>query len=383
MKRRDFNRIALGAGLSPLLAKPTLAQWYEGQSPPTQEPPKKFDIVIKHSPRTYNQVNVPRKSAAGRRFTIYWTWSYPWEANRDVTELDNRFSTMTEVRRVAWPNYEKPEYSEKVFLQGIGGTLELFHLSTVRFQTIVGQVTGQPVVVYQRIDQAGQKLPIDERMLADTDTLMVFGLDHLITEQEAAPEEIEAIKQFLTRDGTCLMIGPHHDVGASQDVRRLQMEYAHHGDPLVPRQQRFGLYTRSLMKGLGVPVENRFGLRPAVVPGTNQIAPLTAMRDLDRHGWLANVPTLQFSPTLAALCADDGRYERNSCSCSTAGRFDQTASFHRGRQHRIQFVPLDAAVGLAGWPYPASGPDNLHHLVWRRREFSITSGTTSRQKDEP
>ena len=35
------------------------------------------------------------------------------------------------------------------------------------------------------------------------------------------------------------------------------MEYAHHGDPLVPRQQRFGLYTRSLMKGLGVPVENR------------------------------------------------------------------------------------------------------------------------------
>src|SRR3977135_818130 len=196
--------------------------------------------------------------------------------------------------RGALPNYEKPEYSEKVFLQGIAGTLELFHLSTVRFQTIVGQATGQPVVVYQRIDQAGQKLPIDERMLADTDTLMVFGLDHLITEQEAATEEIEALKQFLTRDGTCLMIGPHHDVGASQDVRRLQMEYAHHGDPLVPRQQRFGLYTRSLMKGLGVPVENRFGLRPAVVQGTNQISPLTAMRDLDRHGWLAKLPNFNF-----------------------------------------------------------------------------------------
>lgn len=305
MKRRDFNRMALGAGLIPLLSKPTLAQWYEGQDPPKQEPPKKFDIVIKHSPRTYNQVNVPRKSASGRRFTIYWTWSYPWEANRDVTELDNRFSTITEVRRVAWPNYEKPEFSEKVFLQGIAGTLELFHLSTVRFQTIVGQVTGQPVVVYQRIDQAGQKLPIDERMLADTDTLMVFGLDHITTEQEAAPEEIEALKQFLTRDGTCLMIGPHHDVGASQDIRRLQMEYAHHGDPLVPRQQRFGLYTRSLMKGLGVPVENRFGLRPAVIPGTNQITPLTAMRDLDRHGWLANVPTFNFHQHLPHYALTD------------------------------------------------------------------------------
>ena len=78
MKRRDFNRIALGAGLSPFLSNPTLAQWYEGPSPPTQPPPQKFNIVIKHSPRTYNQVNVPRKSAAGRRFTIYWTWGGGW-----------------------------------------------------------------------------------------------------------------------------------------------------------------------------------------------------------------------------------------------------------------------------------------------------------------
>ena len=133
------------------------------------------------------QVNVPRKFAAGRRFTIYWTWSYPWEANRDVTELDNRFSTMTEVRRVAWPNYEKPEFSEKVFVQEIAGTLELFHLSTLRFQNLVGEVTRRPVIVYQRIDQAGQKLPIDNAVLADTDTLMVFGLDHMLTEQEASP----------------------------------------------------------------------------------------------------------------------------------------------------------------------------------------------------
>ena len=51
--------------------------------------------------------------------------------------------------------------------------------------------------------------------------------------------------------------------GVSSDPAERQMEYAHHGDPLVPRQQRFGLYTRSLMKGLGVPVENRWGLRPA------------------------------------------------------------------------------------------------------------------------
>ena len=248
------------------------------------------------SPRVYNQILKPRKFVKGkRRFSIYWTWSYPWESNRDVTELDNRFSTMTEVRRVGWPAFESIEYSEKMFLQGIAGTLELFHLSIVKFQDVIESVTGQPVPDYQRIDQAGQKLLIDERVLADTDTLMVFGLDHLITEQEAAPEEIEAIRQFLKREGTCLILGPHHDVGFSEDLNQRQQEYVHHGDPLVPRQQRFGKYTRSLMKGLGVPVENRYGLRPATIKGTNnQLVPLSKQMDLDKHKLLDGVATFNF-----------------------------------------------------------------------------------------
>jgi hypothetical protein len=203
--------------------------------------------------RTYNQDHISRKYGAGRRVSIYWTWSYPWEANRDVTELDNRFSTMTEVRRVAWPVYETLEYSEKMFLQGIAGTLELFHLSTLKFQQFASEVTGQPVAVYQRIDQAGQRAPLDERILSDTDTMMAFGLDHMLTEQEASEDEIEALRGFLKREGTCLILGPHHDVGVSPSLEERAMEYAHHGDPLVPRQQRFGKYARSLMKGLGVP----------------------------------------------------------------------------------------------------------------------------------
>ena len=100
---------------------------------------------------------------------------------------------MTEVRRVGWPEYESIEYSEKMFLQGIAGTLELFHLSLLKFQSLVDEVTGHPVAVYQRIDQAGQRLPLDERILSDTDTLMVFGLDHMVTEQEASPDEVEAV----------------------------------------------------------------------------------------------------------------------------------------------------------------------------------------------
>jgi hypothetical protein len=261
------------------------------------------------SPRFYNQIASPRKFIAGkRRFSVYWTWSYPWEANRDITELDNRFSTITEVRRALWPVYESIEYSEKMFLQGIAGTLELFHLSIVRFQQVVESVTGFQVPDYQRIDQAGQRLPIDDRILNDTDTLMVFGLDHMITEQEASPEEIEALRKFLKREGTCLVLSPHHDVGFSDDLNQRQQEYKHHGDPLVPRQQRFGTYTRSLMKGLGVPVENRFGLRPATVAGTkNQLVALSKAMDFDKRGWLNGVNTFNFHMHLPhyAVTTDD------------------------------------------------------------------------------
>ena len=249
--------------------------------------------------RTYNQRHVARKYAPGkRRISIYWTWSYPWESQRDLAEMDNRFSTMTEVRRVAWPSYETPEWSAAQFLQGIAGTLELFHRSTLSFQQIAGESTGHPVAVFQRIDQAGFKQPIDERILADADTLMVFGLDHIVAEQEASPEEIAAIGEWLKREGTCLLLAPHHDVGFTSDMKQRQMEYSHHRDPLVPRQQRFGQYTRSLMKGLGVPVHNTYGLRPATVQGATEIAPLTAFRELDKLGLLKNVPTLNFHPHL-------------------------------------------------------------------------------------
>jgi hypothetical protein len=224
------------------------------------------------SARTYNQNHIPRKYTAGRRrLSIYWTWSYPWESQRDPAAMENRFSTMTEVRTVLWPAYETPEWSAAQFLQGIAGTLELFHRST---------------------------LSIDERILADTDTLMVFGLDHLLSEQEAASEEIAVIREWLKRQGTCLLLAPHHDVGFTSDMKQRQMEYLHHGDALVPRQQRFGQYTRSLMKALDVPVHNTYGLRPALVKGTKEIAPLTSFRDIDRLGLLKNVLTLNFHPHL-------------------------------------------------------------------------------------
>ncbi|AKU96557.1 hypothetical protein AKJ09_03221 [Labilithrix luteola] len=259
--------------------------------------------------RTYNQNHVPRKYAKGRRrVSIYVAWSYPGEAGHDPSELDNRFSTMTEVRRVLWPAYEAPQWSDKLrFQQGIAGSLELFFWAWVNFQELVGEVTGNVVPVFQRVDQAGFSLPLDERVLDDADTLFVFGLDHLITEQVASASEIEAVRAFLQREGTCLVVGPHHDVGHSPDGAEREMEYQHHGDALVPRQQRFGGYTRSLMNGLGIPIENRWGLRPA--RQGDQIAPLSVASDLDTRGWLDGVRNFNFHlhlPHYAVTAEDPG-----------------------------------------------------------------------------
>jgi len=226
--------------------------------------------------------------------SIYVAWSYPAEAGHNPQELDNRFSTMTEVRRVAWPAYEDPKFADPMrFQQGIAGALELFFWAWTPFQDFAAETTGHQVAMYQRVDQAGFVTPLDERVLADTDTLFVFGLDHMITGQEATAEEVEAVRAWVGREGNRLVLGPHHDVGAGDDPVLRNQEYHHHGDPLVPRQQRFGRYTRSLMEGLEVPVQNRYGLRPAVL-GPNRAAPLSIDRDLDTAGWLTGVTTFNF-----------------------------------------------------------------------------------------
>ena len=264
--------------------------------------------------RTYNQAHAPRPYAKGRRrVSIYVSWSYPAEANRDLTQMDNRFSTMTEVRRVAWPAYEQPRFADPLqFQQGISGALELFFWAWLPFQRLVQEVTGYAPPVFQRIDQAGFALPLDERVLDDCDTLFLFGLDHNVTGQSPSQAEIEALRAFLKREGACLVIGPHHDVGRTDDMAQRAVEHAHHGDGLVPRQQRFGQYALALLQALDVPVVNQYGLRPATLPGSapgaNKPVPLEIARDLDTRGWLAGVDRFNFHMHMPhyALIRDDG-----------------------------------------------------------------------------
>src|SRR4030095_10331970 len=102
--------------------------------------------------------------------------------------------------------------------------------SWVLFTRLVVEVPGHVVPVFQRVDQAGFALPLDERVLSDVDTLFLFGLDHNVTGQTPSEAEIEAVRAGRRGEGTCLVIGPHHDVGASDDLDERAMEYAHHGD---------------------------------------------------------------------------------------------------------------------------------------------------------
>ena len=77
--------------------------------------------------RTYNQAHVSRKYEKGkRRFSVYWTWSYPWEANRDVSALDNRFSTMTEVRQLDGLSMSRWSTRKRCFSRGLPELLSCF-----------------------------------------------------------------------------------------------------------------------------------------------------------------------------------------------------------------------------------------------------------------
>jgi len=165
------------------------------------------------------------------------------------------------------------------------------------FRNIASEAAGVPVALFQREGSSGQGGLLDERMLADIDTLIVVSLDHISTNQHAKPSEIEAVNSFLERSGTCLIVSPHHDVGAGGERVTLEKELFHHGDRLVPSRQRLSGFGRSLLAGIGYAVENRFGLSPAAsVDGTP--AQLDLATYSDEMGFLRGVTTFNLHPHL-------------------------------------------------------------------------------------
>jgi hypothetical protein len=103
----------------------------------------------------------------------------------------------------------------------------------------------------------------------EIDTLIIISFDSQRTGQAAAETEISAVRAFLARPDAMLFVCPYHDVGDTEGLapdtarERQVAEFRHRGDIALPGQQRFGGFGLSLMAGLGAPIRNRFGLRPA------------------------------------------------------------------------------------------------------------------------
>lgn len=243
---------------------------------------------------------------AARRVLVYYAWSRPSEIGAPLDVIENRFPTLFESRRMAYPRLE--EFSDpNRFDQAIGGFLDhILKRNFAAFVEIAGALTGQPVVEIERVTNDNCLTRLDSTALKGFDTVIVISFDSFRTFQEAGRDEVEAVRRFLAQPNNLVFICPHHDIGDvgalphDQRLGRQLGDFRHHGDRTIPPRQQFGWFARSLLTGLGVPVENRFGLRPASELDGSPSA-IETDAGLDRHQLLAGVSTFNLHPHLPQL----------------------------------------------------------------------------------
>ena len=243
---------------------------------------------------------------SNRQILLYFAWSRPAETGAPLAVIDDRFPAVFELRRLFYPKFEVLSGRDDVD-QGIGGFLD--HIQKPNFTAFAEQaeaLTGNPIIRAERVIDDGAKTPLDEALIADADTIVVISFDSFRTSQVTAETEVEAIRRFLDSPDHLIFVCPHHDIGETADAAgqkredRQIAEHLHHGDPGIPPRQGFGGFARTLLAGLGVPVENRFGLRPAVtVDGAP--APVEIDHSLDVLGLLRGVETFNLHPHLPHL----------------------------------------------------------------------------------
>jgi hypothetical protein len=242
---------------------------------------------------------------AGRQVALYFAWSRPDEVAAPLGILEDRFPALFELRRMFWPRFE--QFADPAaFDQGVGGFLDHIQLANFKlFADLATSWTGNPVRRAERKTAAGS-CALDAEFLAGIDTLIVISFDSSRTRQQASAAEIAAIRSFLDDPDHTLFICPHHDIGDAEELpgnerlARREVEFHHHGDPGIPARQCFGDFGISLLRGLGLPVRNRFGLRPAKLPDGSP-APLEIAVELDRSGLMEGVATFNLHAHLPQL----------------------------------------------------------------------------------
>lgn len=311
-----------------------------------------------------------------RQVLVYYAWSRPGEIDAPLHVIDDRFPALFESRRMGFPRFH--EFSDpQEFDQSIAGFLDhIMKRNFTAFVDLATALTGQKVREIERVADDGTLTPLDTGILNGVDTLIVISFDSLRTVQTAATSEIEAVRAFLADTDHLAFVCPHHDIGDITDVpedeslQRQIEEFHHHGDKTIPPRQRFGGYARSLLAGLGVPVENRFGLRPAAVADGSP-APIEIETTLDRLGLLENVSSFNLHPHLPQL-------ERHGEAVAKLDvlarqRIDLDAPPHPFTRDRASFDALlqsrqDAFAGsllvsdTTLWSSTAGGVDSLRQL---------------------
>lgn len=241
----------------------------------------------------------------GRKILLYFAWSRPAETSAPLAVIEDRFPTVFELRRLFYPKFESLSDGAKVD-QGIAGFLD--HIQKPNFQAFAEQteaLTGHEVIQIERTGEDGAMTPLDGA-LDGVDSIVVISFDSLRTGQAASTAEVEAVRRFLDDPDHLIFVCPHHDIGEAEGsvaegrVERQLAEYRHHGDHAIPPRQGFGGFARTLLAGLGVPVDNRFGLRPAAAPD-GAPAPAEVDRVLDELGLLRDVEAFHLHPHLPQL----------------------------------------------------------------------------------
>jgi hypothetical protein len=233
-----------------------------------------------------------------RRVCLYFSWSRPREINIDLGVLDNRYPTLFEFRRAIWPMYEWASDPAR-YRQDVSGFLDHVVLFDFRaFHDVIVEETGHPISIIQREGDKPPVMELDDELLSEVDTLIVISLDHFRSEQRASRGEVEAIRAFLGRESSCLIVCPHHDVGAVEELSAREVQHRHHGDQLVPSQQRIGGFAKSLLDALGFPIENRFGLSPGRAADGSPAMLVHIEGEHGRPRILENVRTFNLHPHL-------------------------------------------------------------------------------------
>jgi len=181
-------------------------------------------------------------------------------------------------------------------------------------------------------------------------------------------------------------------VGVSADLKERAIGVCPPWRSLVPRSNVLAKYTRSLEKGLEVPIENRMALPLLSSRKPIRIAPLIAARDLDLHGLLKGVTTFNFHPHLPhyALTTEDTKLVQVLAR----------QPIDMSRPHPFTEAETASSIRSSGCPERKASSrhlvgrlHNIYDVVWRVESLEnfwknlasipLTSGTQTQQRARP